>query len=181
MAQPFDHHALMESAAAQVPDSDFGPDGFQDALRTLLSGLRDEAKLTQMGTWAALTRCVQSLTRRRRLSRLLRTHPEIRDVAVAAPVVIVGFPRSGTTALQNMLAANPRHRAIRTWEMREPFAPEDAPEDWAAQTEQTTHGLIQARQRMSPQLVDIHPPRRGDGDIARAIPVGKIRTHLIDG
>lgn len=123
----------------------------------LLSGLRDEAKLTQMGTWAALTRCVQSLARRRRLSRLLRTHPEIREVAVPAPVVIVGFPRSGTTALQNMLAANPGHRAIRTWEMREPFAPEDAPDDWQEQTEKTTHGIIQARRKMSPQMDDIHP------------------------
>ncbi len=161
MPDQFDPDALMRAADAQIPEADFGPTGFEEALQILLSTLRDEARLNQAGTWVAVSRCAQSLVRRRMLSRLLRMRPEIHEVDIAAPIVIVGFPRSGTTALHNMLAANPRHRAIRTWEMREPFAPpdaaSDAAKDWAAKAEKSTQEAIEAQHRRSPALMDIHP------------------------
>lgn len=154
---PFDIDGLIQAAAAQVPDADFGPAGFEEPLGRLLAALRDEARLTPQGTWTTVGRIVQSLKRRRLLSRLERRHPEIADVALPAPVVIVGFPRTGTTLLHNLFAADPANRAIRLWEMREPFAPVDAAEGWAAQVEQVTAQLVDAGYKLSPALVDIHP------------------------
>lgn len=154
---PFDIDGLMRAAAAQIPDADFGPAGFEASLARLLAALRDEARLSPQGTWTTVGRIVQSLKRRRLLSRLERRHPEIAEVPLPAPIVIVGFPRTGTTLLHNLLAADPASRAIRLWEMREPFAPVDAGDGWAAEVEQVTAQLVDAGYKLSPRLVDIHP------------------------
>lgn len=42
------------------------------------------------------------------------------DVEIKTPIFILGFPRTGTTMLHNLLAGDRANRAIRLWEMREP-------------------------------------------------------------
>ena len=46
-------------------------------------------------------------------------NPEILDERVAAPVVVVGMMRSGTTLLQRLLAADPRFHCAYGWEVVE--------------------------------------------------------------
>ena len=41
------------------------------------------------------------------------THPEIDDLPVLGPVDINGLPRTGTTALANMLSLDPQFRSLR--------------------------------------------------------------------
>ena len=43
-------------------------------------------------------------------------HPEVADEVVGGPVIIVGLPRTGTTALSNLLAQDPDTRSLRVWE-----------------------------------------------------------------
>jgi len=47
-------------------------------------------------------------------------HPEIRDVPIERPVFILGFPRTGTTLLHNLLAQDP---AARPPALRRPVPP----------------------------------------------------------
>ena len=46
----------------------------------------------------------------------LRDHPEIGAEPIAAPVFLMGLPRSGTTYFQYLFDRDPRFRLIRTWE-----------------------------------------------------------------
>ena len=57
------------------------------------------------------------LANRLRLIEALRQDPSLAEVPVAAPLVVVGFYRSGTTLLHNLLSFDDDHRAPRTWEM----------------------------------------------------------------
>src|SRR4029079_1617620 len=50
-------------------------------------------------------------------------HPEIDDVPVLGPVDINGLPRTGTTALANMLSLDPQFRSLRQWEQVRPCPP----------------------------------------------------------
>lgn len=159
MTHALDEAALLRAAEAQVPNADFCGDEFLPGLRRLLAALRDEAQLEPQGEWTALGRLVASLNRRRRLSQLLARQPEIATGSIEAPVFILGFPRTGTTMLHNLLAADPDSRAIRLWEMREPFAPADAPADWREQMIAQMEQLVAAGYRLSPRLADIHPLR----------------------
>ncbi|MBK7775009.1 MAG: sulfotransferase [Sandaracinaceae bacterium] len=47
-------------------------------------------------------------------------HPEIDQEVIAAPVIVAGLPRSGTTHLVNLLAADSRFRSLPLWELLEP-------------------------------------------------------------
>jgi hypothetical protein len=50
-------------------------------------------------------------------------HPEIADVGIERPIVIVGQPRTGTTILYDLLALDPSLRAPLTWEVDRPLPP----------------------------------------------------------
>jgi hypothetical protein len=55
-----------------------------------------------------------------RFEDFVRRHPEALAVELEPPVIVVGLPRSGTTHLVNLLAADSRFRSMPWWEVREP-------------------------------------------------------------
>ncbi|HLM18030.1 MAG TPA: sulfotransferase, partial [Acidimicrobiia bacterium] len=50
-------------------------------------------------------------------------HPEIEELPVLGPIDINGLPRTGTTALANMLSLDPQFRSLRQWEQVRPCPP----------------------------------------------------------
>src|SRR5579871_1938221 len=51
------------------------------------------------------------------------SHPAIGEEPIAAPVFLMGLPRSGTTYFQYLFDRDPRFRLIRTWESIMPSPP----------------------------------------------------------
>ena len=72
------------------------------------------------------------------LTDLLRRHPEIHDIEVEAPIIIAGLPRTGTTHLHNLLAADPALRYLPYWESIEPI-PVPAESRARARSSRRTH------------------------------------------
>ena len=84
--------------------------------------------LNQLGRLSIHQRTVRLLSSRLLLEDLYRRHPEIDAVEIAAPIIVVGLPRSGTTHLVNLIAADTRLRSLPYWESLEPFPnPGDGP------------------------------------------------------
>jgi Sulfotransferase family len=52
-------------------------------------------------------------------------HPEILELPVPSPIVIVGLPRTGTTLLHNLLSRDPRLRSLPYWESLQPVLPSE--------------------------------------------------------
>ncbi|MEU4332855.1 sulfotransferase family protein [Nonomuraea dietziae] len=121
---PLEPAALMEAAVAQTGGlSDFGDPAFHDNLDLLCRSLRQEAGLGPHGRTATHVRFVQLLKNRLLVEDLLQRHPEIRDIPITAPIIIAGMPRTGTTHLQNLIAADPAIRSLPYWEAVEPVPP----------------------------------------------------------
>ncbi|MBV9951999.1 MAG: sulfotransferase [Acidimicrobiia bacterium] len=57
---------------------------------------------------------------RLRFEEYVKRHPEALEVELDPPVIVVGLPRSGTTHLVNLLAADNRFRSMPWWEVIEP-------------------------------------------------------------
>jgi hypothetical protein len=112
--------ALRQTAVARTGLDDFGDAGYEEALDVLSAAFRDEAGLSRAGLVSVHTQLVQLLVNRLRLTDLFRRHPEISQVPIAAPIVIAGMPRTGTTHLHNLLAADPELRSLPYWESIEP-------------------------------------------------------------
>jgi Sulfotransferase family len=111
---------LMMIAVTETGIDDFGPDDFVDRLDVICRGLREEAGLGPAGLVAVQVQLVQLLKNRLRLEDLWRRHPEILDVPIERPIVICGLPRTGTTHLHNLIAADPSLRSLPYWEAVEP-------------------------------------------------------------
>ncbi|MCZ7631352.1 MAG: sulfotransferase [Microthrixaceae bacterium] len=56
------------------------------------------------------------LAERLRIEHAWAEHPEIREVPITAPLYLTGLPRTGTSALLNLLATDPTMRPMALWE-----------------------------------------------------------------
>lgn len=115
--------AVLAAAVEATGLDDFGPDDFRERLHLWLSEMDADDERTALGRMSMFGDCVRHAVNRLRIHDLLRRHPEIHDVPIERPVIVVGLPRSGTTHLVNMMAADRRFRSMPLWESREPVPP----------------------------------------------------------
>ncbi len=116
--------ALIEQARVATGLSDFGADeGFFERVEVYLTALRDEANLSPVGVVTSAAQVSQILANRLLVTDFVARHPEALAEPIAAPIVIVGLPRTGTTHLHNLMAADPSLRSLPYWESLEPVPP----------------------------------------------------------
>jgi len=65
-------------------------------------------------------RVVSLLAERLRIEDAWKQHPEIREVPIVAPMYLTGLPRTGTSALLNLLSTDPAMRPMALWEGTNP-------------------------------------------------------------
>ncbi|MEY2446932.1 MAG: hypothetical protein QOH79_408 [Acidimicrobiaceae bacterium] len=113
-------------AVASTGLDDFGTGAWRDGLDVFCDALNREANLNEIGLAVHEGRIRHLLEERLRIVDWHRRHPEIGAEELARPAIVVGLPRTGTTALAHLLAADPDSRALRTWEAAAPTPPPDA-------------------------------------------------------
>ena len=121
MRVEFDEGAVLDEAMKRTGLSDFGPDDFRPRLGVWLESLDEDHSLSSVGRLGAWGDVVRYLVSRLRVEDLLRRHPEILDIEIERPIIIVGLPRSGTTHLLNLISADTRLRSLPYWESLEPI------------------------------------------------------------
>jgi hypothetical protein len=152
--------AVLGAAVERTGLDDFGPEDFRARLALWLDEVDHDPDRTGLGRMILFNDCVRYAANRLRLHDLLERHPEIHDEEIVAPIIVVGLPRSGTTHLVNLLAADPRLRSLPLWESYEPVPVPGEPDDarhrrcadaWAAM--QQTVPLLAAMHPMAPDHV----------------------------
>jgi hypothetical protein len=88
----------------------------QEKLRILVRSLSEEAGLHAFGRASAHDLLVRVLSNRMRIVDLLQRRPEIGRIPIERPIFIVGFPRTGTSVLYNLMAQDPEVRPLLFWE-----------------------------------------------------------------
>lgn len=102
---------------------DFGDDSYREGLSLLLTSLRDEARLNDRGAAFIYPRITGYLEQRLQVEDWYRRHPEIDEVPIVTPLIGLGLPRTGSTALSMLLAQDPGVRYVRRWESSAPCPP----------------------------------------------------------
>jgi hypothetical protein len=120
----FDPDALCEQAIRETGIATFGSQDFRARLALLLRSLEAEGRLSRLGRVTRYQELLRFLKNRLRVEDRIARHAEILEIEIARPIVITGFPRSGTTHLHNSLAADPELRFLPYWEALEPVLPE---------------------------------------------------------
>ena len=122
---PLEEEAVLEQARKATGLSDFGEPDFRERLRLWLRCAAEDEQLSNVGKAGVYGLAVRAATNRLHVEDLVRRHPQILDLPIDRPLAIAGLPRSGTTHLQNFLAADPQLRSLPYWEAIRPFPAAD--------------------------------------------------------
>ena len=114
---------LLQEAVTEDGHADFGPGDFRDGLEVLLQSLERDGDLHPDTDTAVVGDLRRRLVNRLQVEAWYAAHPEVEDVAVRGPIDINGLPRTGTTALADMLSLDPQFRCLRGWEQAKPVPP----------------------------------------------------------
>lgn len=100
--------------------SDFGGDGFDERLEAVCRALHWNKNLSPFGRFAAALFFHFHIENHLRVVKRLNERPYLRERRPKAPIFIVGFYRTGTTLMHNLLGADERHTFATGWELMTP-------------------------------------------------------------
>ena len=150
--------SILDEAREKTGLIDFGPMDFLDRLTLLCKEWGDDHALTGIGQLSLRNKLLQFAVNRLLIQNTLNAHPEIRDIPIERPIIVAGLPRSGTTHLLNLLAADSRLRALPLWESYEPIPmPGEAPIDGIEPRYKRCADQWAMMQQMTPHLAAMHP------------------------
>lgn len=155
---------LAEARAANDGLDNFGEPDLRPALDKLCASLEQEARLSDMGRYLLRQKIVTQLGNRLRIEDYFARYPEIADEQIAAPIVIVGLPRTGTTKLHRLLSRDPRFYWMSFWESQfpVPFANETLSEPNARIRE--GRAMCELMTTAMPKLAAMHPMVADEAD-----------------
>ncbi|HQQ64301.1 MAG TPA: sulfotransferase, partial [Pseudomonadales bacterium] len=159
MAVDLSVDGILSDARRKTQLDDFGPQDFLRRLQLLCDEWDSDAGLTNIGKLTLRNSLVQYARNRLLIQEVLKQHPEIHDEQIAQPIIVCGLPRSGTTHMLNLLAADSRLRALPLWESYEPVpSPLDKPrEDGVDPRYARCQKKWDMTQQMTPLLAAMHP------------------------
>jgi Sulfotransferase family len=122
MAQPLITDQLVEEARKQTGLDQFDAETFREGLDIFLGDFNRQ-DLPSWGVERTKEVIVTTLTTRLKTTAYLKSRPDLLDRPIERPVFGFGIPRTGTTLLNNLLAADPKRRSPLSWEIDDPIPP----------------------------------------------------------
>lgn len=147
---------LLASASAETGLSDFGDGDFRAGLDKLV-GCTSRMRLSAMGEAATHAEVQRWLVNRLRFVDDLKRHPEILDEEIDDPIVILGMPRTGTTKLQRLIAADPDILSLKFWQAALPARVPNAVPGMEDPRIGMARQMIEMIAQVSPGLLQSHP------------------------
>ncbi len=111
----FELQGILADARQKAGLDNFGSDDFREGLQKLLETYENN-DYDERGRKRSRRRIIDLLAARLRIEQAFKDHPDIRQVNIRRPVYLTGLPRTGTSALLNLLANDPAARPLRLWE-----------------------------------------------------------------
>ncbi len=155
----FDAETILNEASEQLSLKDFGNMAFLARLELLCDEWGNDPDLNNLGKFNLRRKLLLYARNRLLIQDTLKRHPEIHEVNIERPIIVAGLPRSGTTHLLNLLAADSRLRSLPLWESYEPVPiPGEHASQGGADPRYARCAEEWARmQQMVPLLAAMHP------------------------
>ena len=151
--------SILAEAEEKTGLDDWGPSDFLPRLDLLCDEWSADEGLTGIGRLSLRNKLLQHATSRLLIQDQFKRHPEIHEIQILKPIIVAGLPRSGTTHLLNLMAADSRLRALPLWESYEPvpMPGEGLLEDGTDPRYQRCQQAWEMMQGMAPYMAAMHP------------------------
>jgi hypothetical protein len=146
---------LVAGAQASAGLSDFGGEDFREGLGRFLEAL-GEVSLNEAVAAGLVAQMKQRLVNRLEVEAWRQAHPEVAAVKVGPSLSITGLPRTGTTALANILSLEDRFRRLRSWEQSKPVPPPVFGEDDEDPRRLAALAAQERMKREQPEMMALH-------------------------
>lgn len=118
---------LLRTAEKRIGLEDFGEASYVDRLGLAVDCLEGGNTLTPIGRMSAHIVHRWHVMNRLRIVDSLKRDPSIAERPIEKPIFIVGWFRTATTSLHNLLSLDPRNRAPECWELCYPAVEVESP------------------------------------------------------
>jgi hypothetical protein len=115
-----DRETILKNAIKKTGYKNFGNDRYIEVLDRLLDNI-NKVDITPLGKYFLNFFARKTAINRLYIENFIEKHPEIEDIPIESPIFIVGFPRTGTTLLQNILSSGKGYRSLYSWELATPY------------------------------------------------------------
>jgi hypothetical protein len=122
VAQQFVADELIEAAQTATGLQRFDSESFREGLDVLLADA-NKVDYPEVGIARWRSSLIGALSTRLKTTQYLDQRPELLRRPIERPLFVFGIPRTGTTLLSNLLAADPARRSPLTWEIDDPIPP----------------------------------------------------------
>ncbi|HQR02973.1 MAG: sulfotransferase [Proteobacteria bacterium] len=113
--------SVLEEARQRTGLTDFGTEDFTLRLGLLCDEWGGDANVTGLNRMTLRGYLTRYASNRLLIQDTFKRHPEIREQKIERPIIVAGLPRSGTTHLVNLIAADSRFHSLPLWESYEPL------------------------------------------------------------
>ena len=161
--------ALHEQAIKATNLDDFGAPDYVEPMKLLLSTYDKGGRLNALGIEMTVSATVGILVARLLAQQAFKAHPQFVNAEIEKPIIILGLPRTGSTALQRLLAKDPGCQWLTPWICNTPM-PRPPRETWESNPmyQMTAQGLDQFFANFD-GLLGLHPIRVAEADECRFI------------
>ncbi len=126
MATRFVTDQLIEEAQRATGLERFDSNSFREGLDVIVQDINQGEERPPELLARLRYGLVKALSDRLKITAALEARPEVLTAPTPRPVFVFGVPRTGTTLLNNLLAADPNRRSPLKWELDDPVPPPKA-------------------------------------------------------
>lgn len=137
---------------------DFGHDGFMGPMARVIAEA-NRRDVCPLGRLSFRKIAVKTLVNRLRWTAYRKAHPEVEDIRIERPIFILGFPRTGTTLLQNLLTLEEGYRSLKFWELSSPTPVHPDLQVDQRKREVAIGRALWAAYKVAPEMAEVHEIR----------------------
>jgi hypothetical protein len=151
-----DEQSLSSIAIRRSALKDWGDRNFVLPFNILLKSINEDAKLDFFGRHMVREMFTNDLINRLRIFSVVQQNTDIVKIPISRPIFVIGFPRTGTTLLHNLLALDQESRSPKMWEVLNPASSLDKNNRQSSTLIGEAEKFVKAAYNLAPQLPAIH-------------------------
>jgi hypothetical protein len=114
---------VFKLAAQRTGCNEIESDSWREGLAIIVDEVNTSSAFTPFGRERILNDATDALGRRLQVHNYIQAHPEVLDVPVERPLIVLGMPRTGTTVISYLLDQDPARRSLLHWQCVHPIPP----------------------------------------------------------